>query len=57
MSETPTTFERDADRRRTMSPLLHQLTQSRRRLLGSAALTMLAARLGTTDSARAMTTK
>jgi hypothetical protein len=29
-----------------MSPTLHQLTQTRRRFLGSAAITLLAARLG-----------
>ncbi|HEX5500173.1 MAG TPA: alpha/beta hydrolase, partial [Thermomicrobiales bacterium] len=36
-----------------MSPLLPALAQSRRRLLGSAAVTMLAARLGLTGSANA----
>ena len=40
-----------------MLPLLHTLTPNRRRVLGSAAVTLLAARMGTTGSARAMTTK
>ena len=40
-----------------MVPLLPTLTPTRRRVLGSAAMTLLAARLGTTGSARAMTTK
>jgi pimeloyl-ACP methyl ester carboxylesterase len=40
-----------------MSPLLHPLTSTRRRFLGSAAMTMLVARLGTTGSARAQTAK
>ena len=39
-----------------MLPLLHTLTPTRRRFLGSAAMTMLAARLGMTGSARARTT-
>jgi pimeloyl-ACP methyl ester carboxylesterase len=39
-----------------MSPLLHTLTSTRRRLFGSAAMTMLAAHLGMTGSARARTT-
>lgn len=33
-----------------MSPTLHTLTHTRRRVLGSAAITMLAARLGMTRS-------
>jgi pimeloyl-ACP methyl ester carboxylesterase len=40
----------------TTSPLLSTLTRTRRRFLGSAALTMFAAHLGMTDSARARTT-
>ena len=40
-----------------MLPMLQTLTPTRRRVLGSAAMTMLAARLGMTGSARAMTTK
>ena len=40
-----------------MLPMLPTLTPTRRRVLGSAAMTMLAARLGMTGSARAMTTK
>jgi pimeloyl-ACP methyl ester carboxylesterase len=43
--------------RRTMPPPLHSLTRTRRRFLGSAAMTMLAAHLGTTGSARAHITK
>jgi pimeloyl-ACP methyl ester carboxylesterase len=39
-----------------MPPTLNKLTQTRRRFLGGAAMTMLAARLGTTGSARAQTT-
>jgi pimeloyl-ACP methyl ester carboxylesterase len=39
-----------------MSPTLHTLTHTRRCFLGSAAITMLAARLGMTGSARARTT-
>jgi len=37
-------------------PLLHTLTRTRRRFLGSAAMTMLAAQMGMTGSARARTT-
>ena len=40
-----------------MAPLLPTLTPTRRRVLGSAAMTMLAARLGLTGSARAQTAK
>jgi pimeloyl-ACP methyl ester carboxylesterase len=40
-----------------MPPMVHPLTRTRRRFLGSAAMTMLAARLGITGSARAMTQK
>jgi pimeloyl-ACP methyl ester carboxylesterase len=40
-----------------MPPRLHTLTRTRRRFLGTAAMTMLAARLGTTGSARAQTVK
>jgi pimeloyl-ACP methyl ester carboxylesterase len=40
-----------------MPPPLHTLTRTRRRFLGSAAMTMLAAHLGTTGSARAQTAK
>ena len=39
-----------------MSPMLQALTPTRRRFLGSAAVTMLAAHLGRTGSARARTT-
>src|SRR5918995_2581463 len=39
-----------------MLPLVHQLTPTRRRFLGSAALTVLTAHLGMTGSARARTT-
>ena len=39
-----------------MSPMVHAPTQTRRRVLGSAVLAMLAARLGTTGSTRARTT-
>ena len=41
----------------TTIPLLQPLTHTRRRLLGSAAMTMLAAHLGMTGSARAHTAK
>jgi pimeloyl-ACP methyl ester carboxylesterase len=44
-------------RRRTMPPMLHTPTRTRRRFLGSAAMTMLAAHLGMTGSARAQTVK
>ncbi len=40
-----------------MSPMLHSITHTRRRFLGSAAKTMLAAHLGTTASARAQIAK
>jgi pimeloyl-ACP methyl ester carboxylesterase len=40
-----------------MSPTLHPHTRTRRRLLGSAAVTMLAAHLGITGSTRAQTAK
>jgi pimeloyl-ACP methyl ester carboxylesterase len=40
-----------------MLPILHPLSQSRRRFLGSAAVTMLATHLGLTGSARAQTAK
>jgi pimeloyl-ACP methyl ester carboxylesterase len=43
-------------RRRTMPPPLQTRTHTRRRILGSAALTMLAAHPGITGSARARTT-
>src|SRR5918998_6344713 len=39
-----------------MPPMLQTLTHTRRRVLGSAAMTMFAAQLGTTGSARARTT-
>jgi pimeloyl-ACP methyl ester carboxylesterase len=45
------------DRRSTMPPMLRALTHTRRRFLGSATVTMLAAHLGTIGSARATTTK
>ncbi len=41
----------------TTMPLLPTLTRTRRRFLGSAAMTLLAARLGMTGSARAHTAK
>jgi pimeloyl-ACP methyl ester carboxylesterase len=40
----------------TTMPLLHTLTRTRRRFLGSAGMTLLAAHLGMTGSARARTT-
>ena len=40
----------------TTVPSLHTLTRTRRRFVGSAALTMLGAHLGMTGSARAQTT-
>src|SRR5688572_23394240 len=40
----------------TTMPVLHSLTRTRRRFLGSAGMTMLAAHLGITGSARARTT-
>jgi pimeloyl-ACP methyl ester carboxylesterase len=40
-----------------MPPMLHTPTRTRRRFLGSAAMTMLAAHLGMTGSARAQTVK
>src|SRR5262245_32854210 len=44
------------NRRRPMLPKLHSLTASRRRLLGSAAMTVLASHLSMPGSARARTT-
>lgn len=49
-------FDRCVEGRRPISPILHQLTPTRRRFPGSVVLTMLTAHLGMKGSVRARTT-